>query len=399
MKKKIEKLDDFGRGITYVNDKITFIPKCIYEDVVDFYIIDEKSKYFVGKINEVIKNSPYRKEAKCPFYTLCGGCNLQNLSYEDTLKFKKEKIYNLLKKNKIDFKNITITENPNPIHYRNKITLKIQNGKIGFYEQNSHNIVMVNNCLLAKESINKTIKILPLFNLKNGTVTIRCNYKDEILIIINTNELIEKIPSSIVNCINLKGIVINDKLVYGSNSFYDKINDIIYEVSYDSFFQVNPYVAEKLFSKVEEYIDKDCVVYDLYCGVGALSLIEAKKSKKVIGLEIVKNAVVNAVKNKRLNNISNAEFILRDLSNGVPLNDLPDIVVIDPPRNGIDKKTMNWLKNNTPSKIIYVSCDPNTLARDIKLLNEYEIICLDLFDMFSYTYHVECVCLLSKKDK
>lgn len=397
MKKKIEKLDDFGRGITYVNNKITFIPKCIYEDEVDFYIIDEKSKYFIGKINEIIKKSPHRKEVKCPFYTLCGGCSLQNLNYEDTLKFKQEKISNLLKKNKIEFNNITITENPKPFNYRNKITLKVVDGKIGFYEQNSHNIVTINKCLLAQESINKTIELLHLLKLKNGTITIRCNYKDEIIIIINTDELIEKIPSVITDLINLKGIVVNNQLVYKDSFFIDKVNDLLYEVSYDSFFQVNPYVAEKLFNKVEEHIDKDSIVYDLYCGVGALSLIEAKKCQKVIGLEIVKNAVINAVKNKKLNNISNAEFILRDLSNGMPLNDLPDIVVIDPPRNGVDKKTMNWLKKNKPHKIIYVSCDPNTLVRDIKLLDEYELISLDLFDMFSYTYHVESLCVLQRK--
>ena len=140
------------------------------------------------------------------------------------------------------------------------------------------------------------------------------------------------------------------------------------------------------------------MVYDLYCGVGTISLAIASKCKKVIGIEVVKNAVINAAKNKTLNNISNAEFILKDLSSGVKEDFIPDTVIVDPPRSGIDKKTILWLKNIKPQKIIYVSCDPNTLVRDLKILDEYNIKSLDLFDMFSYTYHVECVILLQRKD-
>ena len=397
MKKIIEKLDDFGRGITYVNNKITFIPKCINGDEVDFIITEEKKKYFLGKLNKIIKKDSEHIDSKCPFYQDCGGCCLQNLEYEKTIEFKKHKIENLLKRNKINFNNITITKNPSPYNYRNKITLKIKDGIIGFYEEGSHKIVSINHCLLAKAEINKVIELLPFLNIINGEITIRCNYKNEILLIITTKEEV-KISKALVELINIVGIILNDKVVYKKSSFIDKINDIYYEVSFDSFFQVNPFVTSLLLNKIKANLENSSMVYDLYCGVGTISLAIASKCKKVIGIEVVKNAVINATKNKTLNNISNAEFILKDLSSGVKENFVPDTVIVDPPRSGIDKKTILWLKNIKPQKIIYVSCDPNTLVRDLKILDEYNIKSLDLFDMFSYTYHVESVTLLQRKD-
>lgn len=397
MKKIIEKLDDFGRGITYVNNKITFIPKCIKGDEVDFIITEEKKKYFLGKLNKIIKKDSEHIDSKCPFYQDCGGCCLQNLEYEKTIEFKKHKIENLLKRNKINFNNITITKNPSPYNYRNKITLKIKDGNIGFYEEGSHKIVSINHCLLAKTEINKVIELLPFLNIINGEITIRCNYKNEILLIIKTKEEV-KIPKVLIELINIVGIILNDKVVYKKSSFIDKINDIYYEVSFDSFFQVNPFVTSLLLNKIKANLENSSMVYDLYCGVGTISLAIASKCKKVIGIEVVKNAVINATKNKTLNNISNAEFILKDLSSGVKEDFIPDTVIVDPPRSGIDKKTILWLKNIKPQKIIYVSCDPNTLVRDLKILDEYNIKSLDLFDMFSYTYHVESVTLLQRKD-
>lgn len=397
MKKIIEKLDDFGRGITYVNNKITFIPKCIKGDKVDFIITEEKKKYFLGRLNKIIKKDSLHIDSKCPFYQECGGCCLQNLEYEKTVEFKKEKIENLLKRNKIDFNTITITKNPSPFNYRNKITLKIKDGIIGFYKEGSHEIVSINHCLLAKNEINKVIELLPFLNIINGEINIRCNYKNEILLIINTNEKI-KIPKLFTDLINIIGIILNENAVYQKSSFIDKINDIYYEVSYDSFFQVNPFVTPLLLNKIKSNLKNSNMVYDLYCGVGTISLAIASKCKKVIGIEVVKNAVINATKNKSLNNISNAEFILKDLSTGVKEIIAPDTVIVDPPRSGIDKKTILWLKNIKPQKIIYVSCDPNTLVRDLKILDEYNIKSLDLFDMFSYTYHVESVTLLQRKD-
>ena len=396
MRKKIEKMDDFGRGITYVNNKITFIPKCIEGDEVEFIITDEKAKYFLGKLEKIVRHSSLRVKANCPFYNECGGCALQNLSYEDTIKFKINKLTNLFKRNKIEYEDFDVIKNPSPFSYRNKISLKIIGGKIGFFEENTHDIVSINSCLLANPEINKTIKLLPLMNIKNALVTIRTNYQKEILIIIETKESIPNIPSVIAEEINLKGIIFNNKTIYGQNHFIDQINDLKYEISYNSFFQVNPYVASLLFKEIQDSITENDIVFDLYSGVGALSFVEAKKAKRVIGIEVVQNAVINAVKNKELNKIENVDFILRDLSLGVNIQDIPTCLVIDPPRSGIDKKTMNWIINSQISKIIYVSCNPNTLVRDIRLLTNYNVKTIKLFDMFSYTYHCENVCILER---
>ena len=393
----MEKLDDFGRGIVYFNDKITFIPKCISGDEIEFAVTEEHSKYYKGKLTKVIKPSSDRIEAKCPFYDKCGGCALQNLDYDKTLIFKKEKVENLFKRNRIDIHNVGIISNPSPFHYRNKLSIKIQDCQIGFYEEDSHNIVCINECLLAKEEINRVIKLLTLLNLQNANLTIRCNYLNEILLIIDTKEKNIKVPELFAQELKLKGIIINDKVVYGEGFFNEVINDVIYEVSYNSFFQVNPYVASLLFKEIEKSIDKNDIVFDLYSGVGALSLVEAKKAQKVIGIEVIKNAVINAVKNAKLNKINNAEFLLGDLSNGIKTNIKPTCVVVDPPRSGIDKKTMTWIKNTKPQKIIYVSCDPNTLVRDLKLLDNYNVKKVTLLDMFSYTYHLESVTILERK--
>jgi 23S rRNA (uracil1939-C5)-methyltransferase len=398
MRKVVEKLDDFGRGIVYVNNKITFIPKCVPGDEIEFVITDEHAKYFTGKLNKVILPSKDRIEAKCPFYDKCGGCSLQNLSYDKTISFKKEKIENLFKRNKLEASKIEIIENPSPFNYRNKLSLKIIDGIIGFYEENTHDIVSINKCLLAKKEINKAVGLLPLLKLSNANITIRCNYLDEILLVIDTKEKVSKISEVFAKELKLKGIIVNDKVIYGQGFFEEKINDIKYEVSYNSFFQVNPHIASLLFKEVLENIDKNDIVFDLYSGVGALSLVEAKVASKVVGIEIVKNAVINATKNKEINKIDNVEFLLKDLSEGLDIPINPTCVVIDPPRSGIDKKTMNWIINSKPNKIIYVSCDPNTLVRDIKLLDDYNIKTIKLFDMFSYTYHCESVTVLERKE-
>ena len=284
-----------------------------------------------------------------------------------------------------------------PYNYRNKVSLKIDNGKIGYYEEMTHNITNINKCLLASPPINKTIELLPLLNIKNALVTIRSNYQDEVLLIINTKEKLKNIPSIFEEHINLKGIILNDKLIYGNNSFEEIINDLKYQVSYNSFFQVNPYITKELFKIVTNHLEKDDIVYDLYCGVGAISLQAAKKVKQVIGIEVVKNAVINAVKNKKLNNINNAEFLLHDLKKEFKTTIIPNTIIIDPPRGGIDKKTMEWIINIQPKKIIYISCNPNTLVRDIKLLNNYTKKEISILDMFSYTHHCESVCILERR--
>lgn len=394
---KIEKLDNFGRGITFVDGKITFVPLTIPGDSVDIIITNTHKKYNEAKLVKIIKPSSKRIEPICPYFNICGGCCLQTMSYEDSFNFKVEKVESILLRNKINYQKISYLKNPKQYNYRNKISLKIVNKEIGFYSVSTHKLVPISSCLLASSSINKMITYLHLLNIQNGEITIRSNYNDEIILVIDTDDEIKDIPVSLAKDNKLIGIILNGKTIYGENHFIEIVNGILYEVSYDSFFQVNLSVAQKLFDIVKDNATGN--ILDLYCGVGALSLQASKKATSVIGVEIVKNAVINAINNRKINKINNAEFILKDLSDGLNLEKPIDTVIIDPPRSGVDSKTMNYLTNNLVSKIIYVSCDPITLARDLKILsNYYDVASITIADMFSYTYHVETVAILKTKN-
>jgi len=245
--------------------------------------------------------------------------------------------------------------------------------------------------------LNKIIKDYKLLNINEGTLTIRSNYNNEITLIINSKELNYNIDISKLKENNkITGIVYNDKLIYGEDFYYERIGGMLFKVSYNSFFQVNHYITEKLFKLIEENIAINSKVLDLYCGVGTLSLVASKKASEVIGIEIIKNAIINASKNAFLNKKTNLKFILGDVANSITkINQKFDTLIVDPPRNGLDKNIINYIKENKPSKIIYVSCDPNTLMRDLKSLEElYQIKDYKILDMFSYTYHLESFVIL-----
>lgn len=391
----IDKFDDFGQGITFVDDVITFVPNTIPGDIVDIKIVKKKKKYNVGKVINYIKLSKDRIDYKCPYFNKCGGCVLQSISYDATINFKLNKVINLFNKYNLDIKP-EIVKNPSDYNYRNKIKLMVIDGKIGYFETNSHTLVEINECIIASKAINKVIPLLKNFNIINGNIVIRCNLNDEILIIIESNDKLNIDIDVLKENIKLVGIVVNNKTIYGDNFLIECINDIYYKISYDSFFQINPYVASKLFNIVKENIDKTDIVLDLYCGVGTLSLNAALNANEVIGVEIVPNAVLNAIYNAKINKISNTKFILNDAQDAVgKINKKFDKIIIDPPRSGLTKKTIDTILTIMPKKIIYVSCDPNTLIRDILLLKDkYSIEKSYILDMFSYSYHVECICIL-----
>lgn len=400
MQVNIERLDDFGRGIGYVNDKVTFIFGVVPQDIVDIKIIKETKKYNIGKVIKYLKYSPKRIEAPCPYFLTCGGCSLQFLTYHDTITYKFNKVINLFKKNKI-LVNPQVVVNPQPYYYRNKINLKVISQKIGYYEMNSHNIVKIDTCLIANRCLNETLKIIEDFAIINGDVTIRCNQEEEILIIINSNDKLNIDVNTIKSKIKLVGIVINNQIFYGENFLYEKINNFLFKISYDSFFQVNNFVASKLFDIVANNIFEQDKVLDLYCGVGTLSLVSAINAKKVIGVEIGKNAIINARNNAKVNNITNVEFINSDVAE-VITNLGTDFtkIIVDPPRSGLTSKIVNTILAIKPEVIIYVSCDPNTLVRDYKLLSDnYKINQSYILDMFSYTYHVETILILKRHVK
>ena len=398
MQVKIERFDDLGRGIGYINNKVTFIDKVVPEDIVEVELTKEKKKYNEAKLIKIIKQSPLRIDAKCPYFSKCGGCQFQNITYENTIKYKKEKIVNIFSKHKISIFPEVIT-NISPYNYRNKITLKVNNYKIGFYINKTHNLVEINKCLLANPAINASIPLIKRFNICNGEVTIRCNQNAEILIVINSQDNLNIDTNYLKSKIKLVGIVVNNKTYYGENSLFERMNNLLFKISYDSFFQVNPFIASQLFQIIGDNIDSSDKVLDLYCGVGALSLMAAKKAQKVLGIEVVPNAIINALFNARVNDLNNTQFVINDASTAIS-KIKPDFnkIIVDPPRSGLTKNIIDVLLKIKPDEIIYVSCDPQTLVRDFTLLSSiYDIKKSYILDMFSYTYHIETILILTKK--
>lgn len=399
MNVKIEKMDDFGRGIAYIDDKVVFVPKTIVDDIVDIKIMSEKKKYSIAKVNEIINPSKLRIPFKCPYFDICGGCSLQNVEYRIELEYKLQKINNLLKKNKIDYQVKNIIKSAKRYNYRNKVSLKIEDNIIGYYEKDTHNIVEINKCFLLNDAINDVIDDLPRLSIINGSVIIRSNLKGELLLIIYTDKLNKDGIKYLVNKHRISGIVLNDKCIFGSDFLVDKIDDYKFKISYNSFFQVNPYICKELFKIVKDYTKDANNLIDLYSGVGTLSIVAKENASSVLGVEIIDNAAINAKTNAMLNGVSNISFIASDTNKIISYLEGKDFVIVDPPRSGLTSKVIEGIKKYQVKNILYVSCDPNTLMRDLNLLlTDYKIIEFKLLDMFPNTYHVESVCVLEHKN-
>ncbi len=393
---KIEKLNDQGQGITYINNKITFVDKAIPGDEVDLKVIKESKKYNIAIPSSIIVKSADRVDEFCPYYNKCGGCQLQNMLYDNTINYKVEKVKNILKKFANININVNVIKSDITTNYRNKITLKIKNKKIGLYEYNSNDLIEINECFIAHNAINDFIKVINNFNINNGEIVIRCNYNNELLINIISND---KITMPEFDNLKIVGIIHNNKLIYGEDHFMELVNNKFFEVSYDSFFQVNRDITSKIFDYIRNNILKEKNVLDLYCGVGTLGINVADISNKVYGIEIVENAVLNAIKNSKINKIDNTKYMLGSAQKIIDkIDDNIDVVIVDPPRSGLTNHEIDIIKEKNVDQIIYVSCDPITLSRDLKILNSnYNIKDITLFDMFPYTYHVETVSILERK--
>lgn len=399
---EVESLDYFGYGIAHLDSKVIFIENALPGEVVSIEIIKDKKNYSEAKVIEYIKKSKDRIDSICPYFPYCGGCNLLFYDYENTLRFKLNKVKELITKNKIQFdkENLEIIKNEQPYFYRNKVSLKIINNKIGYYKDSTHELVEIKECKIAKKSINEIIKNYSLLHIENGNLTIRTNYNDEILLVIETSEENYNIElGKLKEIVKLVGIIYNGKTIYGDNFFYERIGGMLFKVSFNSFFQVNPFITSKLFGLLEDNIDLNSKVLDLYCGVGTLSIVASNKAKEVYGIEIIKNAVMNGTFNANLNKCKNIEFMLGDVSKIISkINYNFDTLIVDPPRKGLDKNTIHFIKDKLPQKIIYISCDVSTLMRDLKLLEEnYIIKTYKILDMFSYTYHLESFVVLTKR--
>ena len=391
-------VDDFGRGLGYIEGKVCFVNKALPKEVVDIKINKNEKNYVEGKVLEVIKESKERKNSFCPFSSSCDGCSFDITSYEYGLSLKKEAIEKMFSHVNISLPFFEIEKNPKSLGYRNKISLKVVDGKVGYYEENSHHFIPILFCPLALSCINNVIKDFDLFSFNNGELIIRGNYNDELLIIINSKDEI-RIDKELYNKHKVVGVIVNGKCIYGDSFFYERRLNLLYKVSYDAFFQVNEFISEKIADEIMNNISSDDVVLDLYCGVGFFSLKMALKAKEVIGIEVVSNAVLNALANKELNHIDNVNFLLGRVEEKIDkIGKSFSKVLVDPPRSGLDKKTINFLLASEIPTIIYVSCNHQTLKRDlIKLSSKYKIVFAKGYDMFSYTKHVECLCVLSLK--
>ena len=396
---KIEKLDNQGRGICYVNNKITFVENALPSEQVIIRLTKESKKFNEAEVLEYIVTSEDRVISPCPYFNTCGGCELLNLSYEDTCKYKKEKLENILSKYANIKTKVEIVKCKNPLNYRNKITLKVEQGKYGYFAHKTHKLINIDNCLLAEPAINNFIKDIDKLNIKNGEVIIRSNYNSELIIWIKSKDKVNPNISYLKSKHKIVGIILNEETIEGDSSFIEIINHQLFTVSYDSFFQVNRDICSKLFNLINKHINDNETILDLYCGVGTLGINASKNAKKAFGIEIVKNAVLNAITNSKINKRDNIYYMLGDVSSCLPkIKDKVDTIIVDPPRAGLDKVTKDTIIEFNPNKIIYVSCDPMTLARDLKELSSYyNIIEVKGLDMFPHTQHIESFVVLERR--
>lgn len=435
-----------GEGIGKADGFTVFVKDAVIGDTVTAKIMKSKKHYGYGKLMEILKPSPYRVEPKCAFARQCGGCQLQALSYEHQLVFKTNKVKGHLERIG-GFKDLPmepIIGMDEPYHYRNKAQFPVgrnKEGKIitGFYAGRTHTIIENRDCALGvpenKEVLDRVISHMEKWNIApydettgNGLVRhvlIRYGYfTGEVMVCLILNgtklphedELTEKLReikgmTSITINVNKKksNVILGEeiRILWGQGYITDKIGDISYQISPLSFYQVNPKQTQKLYAKALEYADLhgDETVWDLYCGIGTISLFLAQQAKFVRGVEIIPQAIENANENARINNITNVEFFTGKAEEVLPReyekNGIyADVIVVDPPRKGCDETLLETMIKMQPKRIVYVSCDSATLARDLKYLcaNGYSLTRICPVDQFGGTVHVETVALLSRNN-
>ena len=402
MEVKIERLDHQGRGIAKVNNVTTFIPNALVGETVDIELTQKKKKFGVGKVNKYINVSPDRVEAICPHFPICGGCDLMHMKYLNQLQFKQDKVKNIIGRyTSIHSNKIENILNGKEYYYRNKVTFQVKE-KIGFFDKKSYDIVPIEYCYIASKKINEILSILKTCDLKNiAQIMIRTNEKDIMVVIYSKQNISEEIIDRLQGRCSLLRYDMGYKVINGNNSILDTIGDYQFIISPASFFQVNRNTVKILYDKVLEYLcpNKNEVVLDLYSGTGTIGIYISRYVKKVISVEMNVYAVKDAVRNKEMNHVDNIEFMCDDVANVIDkFKHGIDSIIVDPPRSGLDAKTINYLKEIGASKIVYVSCDPITLARDLeKLSASYDVNRITPVDMFPNTYHVECVSLFSLK--
>jgi len=434
-----------GEGIAKIDNFTIFIPGAIKGEKVKVVIVKVTSSFAYGKILEVLEKSTDRvKDVDCSTYKRCGGCNLRHINYAKTLELKKNTVQNLVNKTlkeKIEVKNTIGMENP--FNYRNKAQYPVGldkqgNPVIGVFANRTHEVIEIKECMIQNKESEKIAKHICEFAKENNIsvyneetrkgllrhIVIKVGIKtNEIMCVLVLNgreinneeklvkELIEKFPNikTIVKNINTQNtnVILGKENIniYGEGYIYDKLGDYTFKISPLSFYQINPIQTEKLYNlalEKAELTGKE-ILFDLYCGIGTIGIFIANKAKEVYGIEIVEQAIEDAKENCKINNITNAKYYAGDTEKLLTdliekQNIIPDVVVVDPPRKGLDRTTIENIKNIKAKKVIYISCNPATLVRDLAYLEDkYEIKEIQPVDMFPFTSHVECVAVMCLK--
>lgn len=441
----ISNVSTSGDGIAKIDGYPLFIKNAVTDDVLKIRITKTNKSYGFAENTKIISPSPYRTVPECEYFESCGGCDLMHINYDYQLKLKESFVTENMQRiggySKSEYTYEGIFGAENPLGYRNKaqFPVGIQNGKAvcGFYSKKSHNIVACDNCLIQNRIINQALEIVlsyindyhvSVYNEKKHIGIIRHIYirtgakTNELMVVIVTNSekklnhedvLINRLKTMpelkcVFQNINTeKGNLVlgsKNRLIYGEEHIISCIGDLKFKISPQSFFQVNSEQTEILYSKALEYADikENETVFDLYCGTGSISLFLAQRAKKVIGVELIGQAVKNAVENAEINNIHNAEFYAGDCAETVKKllqnGERADIAVVDPPRKGCSTELLELINEMSPKKLVYVSCNSATLARDAAVLKEYGYVMQKLcaVDMFPMSVHVESVALLSR---
>ena len=435
-----------GEGIAKINGFTVFIPNAIKGEKIKILIVKVLSSHAFGKIIEIIEKSEHRVEQDCATYKRCGGCNLRHIDYEETLNMKQRVVQNLVNKslkNKIEVK--PTWGMGNPYYYRNKLQFPVGKDKegnaiVGVFANRTHEIIQLEECMIqerqatqiSKDVVNLINKYrVSVYDEKNHTglirhIVIKTGFRSRevmVILVINgeelpfKNEIVKELTEkyneivSVVLNVNNKNtnVILGEKNIniLGNGYIEDFLGEYSFKISPLSFYQVNPVQAEALYNIAIENteISKQDTVFDLYCGIGTITLFASKYAKKVYGVEIVEQAIKDAKENAKMNNVENAEFIagdteqiLTDLIDNKKI--IPDVVIVDPPRRGLDNTTINNILKIKPKKVTYISCNPATLTRDLSLLEDlYEIKMIQPVDMFPYTSHVETIAILKIKSK
>ena len=434
-----------GEGIAKIDSFTIFVPNSIKGEKVKILIVKVLKSHAFGKVLEILEKSEYRVEEDCMTYKRCGGCDLRHVEYKETLKMKQNAVQSLV--NKTLKEKVKVEETlgmEKPFNYRNKAQYPVgidKEGKpvIGVFAKRTHEIIPIKECFIQNKKAEELAKFVLDFISENNIsiyneesqkglirhIVTKIGLKtNEIMLILVINgeniqkekELVLRVKENfpevktIVKNINRKNTnVIMGKEnvnIYGDGYIKDKLGDFIFKISPHSFYQVNPVQAEKLYNIGVEAarICKEDIVFDLYCGIGTITLFMSKYAKKVYGIEIVEEAIKDADENAKINNVDNTEFIAGDVE--VVLDRLinkehiiPNVIMVDPPRKGLDNRSIENILKILPKKLVYISCNPATLVRDLSKLEEsYNIDMIKPVDMFPFSKHVECCALLELKN-